>query len=550
MVGVPGRSKGCHTCKKRRVRCDEEKPVCARCTKGGFTCGGYAKALEIRMSTLSVVQDPPASSKVQQTGRKYPARSSDDSTVGQVTQSTALDPPLFPAMSLVAFKEPIHYAYLFDNFVWSSYGSPWLQLSAAGKLGSLPYEACEALSQCTFGMHYAQQDMELHGTIMYGRTVAVLRSGLARGGKQMMAGLLPIMLILMMHSNLTLTYAEGRNHILGMIALLQTCGPEAFQHQPLRSAFSSCRSTLITISLVTQKRSFLEEERWRVLPWARQREMKSNQDTLVDIMSILPGLLEDWATLQEGAPDSAEADMRPFCLRVQSGLQALFMWRHTWDAAHPQAAWERPRSTSTTPSRNTYPPDARNMLFYETFSLAVEHTLYNALLICMLSLLHLAAAPEDVREYMQSAFTNSIGTHQPVDPRLQVSPLLFPGETWDLHGPAVEIALAFEYELANIKHRSESALFWLFPLGLAYKVLEHDIEFRIWIQEMLDVSQGLRNYGRRGNVGFDFYNFFPLPRTDRTETRRGGNRATAHRVGWMYSRWRYSRVQLLPQEAV
>ncbi|EXK86419.1 hypothetical protein FOQG_09691 [Fusarium oxysporum f. sp. raphani 54005] len=32
---------GCLTCKTRRVKCDEGKPVCARCIRGDFVCDGY-----------------------------------------------------------------------------------------------------------------------------------------------------------------------------------------------------------------------------------------------------------------------------------------------------------------------------------------------------------------------------------------------------------------------------------------------------------------------------------------------------------------------------
>ncbi|KAF7945288.1 hypothetical protein EAE96_010066 [Botrytis aclada] len=33
---------GCWTCRKRRVKCDEEKPHCARCEASGFKCDGYS----------------------------------------------------------------------------------------------------------------------------------------------------------------------------------------------------------------------------------------------------------------------------------------------------------------------------------------------------------------------------------------------------------------------------------------------------------------------------------------------------------------------------
>ncbi|KUJ10559.1 uncharacterized protein LY89DRAFT_740268 [Mollisia scopiformis] len=45
MVGVPGKSKGCHTCRRRRVKCDLGQPNCARCTKIGKVCEGYERGL-------------------------------------------------------------------------------------------------------------------------------------------------------------------------------------------------------------------------------------------------------------------------------------------------------------------------------------------------------------------------------------------------------------------------------------------------------------------------------------------------------------------------
>lgn len=36
---------GCITCKERRVKCDEVKPTCLRCTRAGQTCKGYRSPL-------------------------------------------------------------------------------------------------------------------------------------------------------------------------------------------------------------------------------------------------------------------------------------------------------------------------------------------------------------------------------------------------------------------------------------------------------------------------------------------------------------------------
>ncbi|KAI4955257.1 hypothetical protein J4E91_001115 [Alternaria rosae] len=40
MVNVAGRSKGCSTCRRRRIKCDETHPTCQRCEKAGLKCDG------------------------------------------------------------------------------------------------------------------------------------------------------------------------------------------------------------------------------------------------------------------------------------------------------------------------------------------------------------------------------------------------------------------------------------------------------------------------------------------------------------------------------
>jgi hypothetical protein len=43
MVGVPGRSKGCSTCRKRKKGCDRKRPACTQCLAAGLGCGGYER---------------------------------------------------------------------------------------------------------------------------------------------------------------------------------------------------------------------------------------------------------------------------------------------------------------------------------------------------------------------------------------------------------------------------------------------------------------------------------------------------------------------------
>ena len=78
-----------------------------------------------------------------------------------------------------------------------------------------------------------------------------------------------------------------------------------------------------------------------------------------------------------------------------------------------------------------------------------------------------------------------------------------------LQAAAVEIVRSFEYQLTQVQHYPDTpALFWLFPLGLASKVLADDESspWHTWIQTMLDTSVVTRGYGRGKNAfGFGFY---------------------------------------------
>jgi hypothetical protein len=54
-------------------------------------------------------------------------------------------------LGLVAFKNDICFAFLHDNFVWRTYGTPWLQMAIEGKMDNLSFQSGQALSQMSFG---------------------------------------------------------------------------------------------------------------------------------------------------------------------------------------------------------------------------------------------------------------------------------------------------------------------------------------------------------------------------------------------------------------
>ncbi|KAI1274138.1 hypothetical protein F5Y07DRAFT_221525 [Xylaria sp. FL0933] len=49
MVGIP-RSKGCGTCRRKKIKCDEQRPRCGQCRKGARQCEGYDQPTIFRNS--------------------------------------------------------------------------------------------------------------------------------------------------------------------------------------------------------------------------------------------------------------------------------------------------------------------------------------------------------------------------------------------------------------------------------------------------------------------------------------------------------------------
>ncbi|KAK8030646.1 c6 zinc finger domain containing protein [Apiospora arundinis] len=52
MVGVKGKYKGCNTCRARRVKCDNTRPLCKKCTDHGRVCEGYERETVFIVGTV------------------------------------------------------------------------------------------------------------------------------------------------------------------------------------------------------------------------------------------------------------------------------------------------------------------------------------------------------------------------------------------------------------------------------------------------------------------------------------------------------------------
>lgn len=232
----------------------------------------------------------------------------------------------------------------------------------------------------------------------------------------------------------------------------------------------------------------MESETWRIEPWLDcPFNDKTLQNQLVDILSFVPGLLQEQIQVNLSNLGTYRQHLIE-CIEKQ--LDGLRSWRYLWQSLHANVMYELDPSAIPTSHRLSTQRPFRNVLAYSSFTRATEISLYNAVLICLLGILW-SLEPPDAKQTT-----------------LHDSPLLLPHEVTSLRDPAIEICRTFEFQLATVKQNQESTLFWLLPLGLASKILEDDIGMSSWIQDMLDSSRVTRGYGTGANTyGFGNYNF-------------------------------------------
>ncbi|RSM19447.1 hypothetical protein CDV31_001607 [Fusarium ambrosium] len=500
MVGVPGRSKGCNTCRKRRVKCDETKPVCVRCTKGGFECLGYIRD-RVWRHTSTAPFPTMAYTETTSAGQNTSTSPSKDTST---TNTRVASPP--PEMSLIAFQGDFCFSFMFSNFVWRSYGAPWLDQAAAGKLGRLSLDATKALSQANFGKSNHQSNIELKGVIQYGKCLESLAQELGSScGREL---LVPI-LVLLMHAASHADQTGAVSHLRGLARLLHICGPEAFQQQPLLNAFEAARATLLVASLYGKQPLFLEEERWRSVPFAANAASKSPQSYLLDILVAVPRILHDHAAY-ESSDETQNIPYGDLLRRTEELLVSLYRWRWQWQA---RSGDQVEVDTGITSQLNGPAAEALGSigtsrqlgrLRFGKFTLVTELMLYNATLMWLLALLW-KMDPLGASQRIETCATTATPAEASVR-YLGFEPLRRPGASVSVRDPAMEILRAFEWVTRHHSRSKEPTFLYLFPVGMALSVIEAEPEAKSWAITLLNRSPITANYAQGQNpAGFGFY---------------------------------------------
>lgn len=322
MVGVPGRSTSCWTCRQRKKGCDRLRPSCGQCTRLQIPCGGYDK---IRIF-VNTVPEQANGARAGFVAASYSSAAGDNATkckwAADVLAKKALASFSSTQQSLSAAAL---YSLYLDGF-WSAFlpgGVACSKRSAeCSHIGwSIPVQTlCERSGLVRFallsnalgvlGQQSGKSDVRCEGLRLYGKVLQLFARSLpAReesGTEELLATsmLLGQYEVLQGAANLRSTFASGQrwlSHSLGAEAIILERGPEFFSTGIAHHLFINSRLHLTTLHLRDRRRSPLGTAEWKTVPWTRIPKDPKNE--LLDVLIEIPAILEALDVLADGGED-------------------------------------------------------------------------------------------------------------------------------------------------------------------------------------------------------------------------------------------------------
>jgi hypothetical protein len=171
------KSKGCNTCKSRKVKCDETHPFCLRCQKGGLDCSGYAIVPRFvdeipKMKRRKMVE----TLQIEDMKEKKARTTSQGRSVQKLVLAETFTPT--NSLSLIGFRDDIVISFLVDKLAIGRAGQKEAIASGQSWILELPkmsHKSLAALGASFFGYAYKQRHVGLAAIKIYGSVLSDMR---------------------------------------------------------------------------------------------------------------------------------------------------------------------------------------------------------------------------------------------------------------------------------------------------------------------------------------------------------------------------------------
>ncbi|KAJ5645727.1 hypothetical protein N7507_011738 [Penicillium longicatenatum] len=291
MVGVAGKSKGCNTCRKRKIACDQQKPACNRCTRSNRVCGGYEK------DRVFVLVQP----AVEKT-HIYLKPSSDPQTEDSPESSTPDSSPPATEIHRQLIHGSIERHNLVQAFLSNCFPSQWVTTSPRSwipLLAELPTKAktleisAAAVAASAIGNMFHMPGLVKTGHKYYTQGLRQLQRALHDPLLMREDETLAACMALSLYEALECPTAgsEGYfSHCQDLIALVQARGVHAHTSAVGHQLFLGLRIPGILYALQRNTSTILFDSTWMEQPWVVYTN--SPLDCITDCFAHVPGILE------------------------------------------------------------------------------------------------------------------------------------------------------------------------------------------------------------------------------------------------------------------
>ena len=215
--------------------------------------------------------------------------------------------------------------------------------------------AISAIGTVALSKQTNDPDLARHGRILYGRALMETRRAIASASRSRSTAVLAIPRVMALFEILFGEEANSGNqanswlsHAEGEMALIVARGPEAYNDDDAHSLFANARYRPLIAAVRTRKRTVLNEEQWKTLPW--RGRVKTPNDSLLDIMAAIPEILERvdrWGNLSSGSREDEARD-----LETSAKCWTLHFQLQDWLTANEH---EIHTPVTTTPTPITFP---------------------------------------------------------------------------------------------------------------------------------------------------------------------------------------------------
>ncbi|KIW35049.1 uncharacterized protein PV07_01775 [Cladophialophora immunda] len=370
-----GPSKGCHSCRKRRVKCDEKRPHCGNCVKRKQQCPGYRDFFDAVHKDETFLTSHKSAPKRQKKVHS-PASDSSDSSLSLLSAPSpnyvdrALDIALFTTPSRNIEMESL--GYFFTNYVniprdpsTNIFIEHILPIYLNTAPNSALAEAINAVAINITSMWMSRYVDSYRAREAYAKAVTILKSLLQDPVESKTDETLATVFMLDFYDSLNrrfVHFVDTGTHQQGAVALLKHRGRDGFKTPLSQRLFNAMRSRHINYSLQFGKRVALDPELLTcdtaVLPSAK-----------LDLLNVE---LADLLVLARDGPELAGLSLADFYRVILDRALALEKRLQAWMDALPKS-W-RPVSI---PASELH-PSIRDAGVYEGMcdvysSLAVSH---------------------------------------------------------------------------------------------------------------------------------------------------------------------------------